>query len=94
MPRHEVRYAIDIEQDLANVYIESAPGSGVASAWNAGTQHLAVNPENCKEAFLPDGTFACFEAPIWIQFAHFPLDSRVIILHVSLQRPSQYLEGD
>jgi len=78
-----VRYAIDIEQDLAQVCIESRPGSGVASAWNAGIHYLAVNPEECKKRLLEDGTFAYEQDGVWIQFAHFPLDMREIILYAS-----------
>jgi len=87
MQRHEVRYAINIEQDLAQVYIDVPRGSGFTEAWNAVIKRLALNPESCKDASGPNETFACFEPPIWIEFAHDPLDLRVTILRVTLKRP-------
>jgi hypothetical protein len=41
-----------------------------------------------KDDELEDGTLVGFEYPLWVQFAMFPLDLRVQILHFSLTRPS------
>ena len=94
MPRHEVRYAHEIEGDIAQTLLEYRPWQAITSAWEAAVEHLAVNPELCKEKALEEGTFACFEAPIWIQFKHYPLDMRVMIVHVSLAEPLSSAEAE
>jgi hypothetical protein len=58
MPRHEVRYAIDIEQEIAQALLDRRPWSKFTHAWNAAIENLAVNPEECRERLLEDGTFA------------------------------------